>query len=115
MSDCLFCKIVAGVIPSEKVFENDKVLGFKDITPQAKVHALFIHKEHSRDINELVNDDPQQVTAIFEAINQYSRDQGLDNEGFRTVTNCGAKAGQSVFHTHFHVLSGSSFGNFGKI
>ena len=111
MSDnnCLFCKIVAGSIPSKKVFESDEVCGFVDITPQAKVHLLFIHKNHRPDIMETMK-SPEELVATFTAIATYCKQEGLDQEGFRIVNNCGEMAGQTVLHTHFHVLSGEGLG-----
>ena len=70
MSDCLFCKIISGEIPSEKVFENDKVLGFKDLHPQAKEHYLFVHKEHSKNINEM---EPEHIPAVYAAIKEFTQ------------------------------------------
>lgn len=113
MSDCIFCKIVSGDIPSEKVFESDKVLGFKDLHPQASEHYLFIHKEHTRDIQEMMSEDRQQVLEIFKAIKDFVSKQSTLKEGFRIVTNKGALGGQSVFHTHFHVLGGEQLRSFG--
>jgi histidine triad (HIT) family protein len=113
MSDCLFCKIVKGEIPSTKVFENDKVLGFVDIFPQAKIHLLFIHKTHTTDITQM-SASPESIGEVFQAITAYTKEQGLDQKGFRVVTNTGKLAGQTVFHTHFHVISGEHLGRFGS-
>ena len=113
MSDCLFCKIIKGDIPSEKVFENESVIGFKDIQPSAKEHYLFIHKEHSANVNELISEDPDQVIEIYEAIAEFTTEKGLDKTGFRVVTNVGPDAGQTVFHTHFHLLGGEKLKGFG--
>jgi len=110
MDDCLFCKMVAGEIPCEKVFESDKVLGFKDIYPQARTHLLFIHKEHTSNVNQMNGD---QLASIFDAIKSHT-EEGLVEAGFRVVTNFGANAGQTVFHTHFHVLGGEKLGGFGS-
>ncbi|MEA9356942.1 histidine triad nucleotide-binding protein [Bacteriovorax sp. PP10] len=112
-ADCLFCKIVEGKIPASKTFENDNVIGFVDIHPQAKIHLLFVHKTHTADINEL-SGDPKSLGEIFQAITEYTKAQGLDKNGFRVVTNLGKHAGQTVFHTHFHVLSGEHLGRFGS-
>jgi histidine triad (HIT) family protein len=113
MSDCLFCKIVKGDIPSTKVFENDSVIGFVDIFPQAKTHLLFIHKKHTADINQM-SSDPESIGQVFQAITSFTKEQGLDQKGFRVVTNTGKHAGQTVFHTHFHVLAGEQLGHFGR-
>ena len=114
MSDCIFCKIIKNEIPSTKVFENELVLGFKDLNPMAKVHNLFIHKDHTKNAIELTESDPKQLSDIFKAISSYTKESGHDESGFRIVTNIGADAGQTVFHTHFHVLGGERLGKFGS-
>lgn len=113
MSDCLFCKIVEGKIPSNKVFEDGNVIGFKDLHPQAAIHVLFVHKKHTQDINELCKNDPNQLVDLFNGIRIFSEQNGADKNGFRVVTNLGKHAGQTVFHTHLHVLAGESLGHFG--
>lgn len=112
-ADCLFCKIVEGKIPATKIFENDQVIGFVDIYPQAKTHLLFVHKNHTKDINEM-SQDPASIGQVYQAITEYTKAQGLDHDGFRVVTNLGKHAGQTVFHTHFHVVAGEQLGRFGK-
>lgn len=112
--DCIFCKIVEGKIPSQKIFENDQVIGFKDLRPQAAKHYLFIHRRHSRDVNDLMKNDPSQIGDLFSAMAKYSSDEGLEKNGFRVVTNLGPHAGQTVFHTHFHLLSGEQLSGFGS-
>lgn len=114
MSDCIFCKIVEGKIPSTKIFENEKVIGFKDLRPQAVIHHLFIHKKHTKNINDLSQNDPSQLAEMFEAMRLYSEQEGLTKDGFRVVTNLGPNAGQTVFHTHFHLLAGEPLGHFGS-
>lgn len=114
MNDCIFCKIVKGEIPSTKIFENETVIGFKDLRPQAAIHQLFIHKSHTKDINDLAKNDPQELSDVFNAIRTYTQTEGLDKNGFRVVTNLGPFAGQTVFHTHFHVLAGEPLGHFGS-
>lgn len=113
MSQCLFCKILKGEIPSKKVFENENVYGFVDIYPQAKTHLLFIHKNHTANVNEM-SENPLAIGEVYQAIATYTREQKMDVEGFRVVTNIGANAGQTVFHTHFHVLGGEKLGHFGS-
>lgn len=113
MSDCIFCKIVEGKIPSTKIFEDENVIGFKDLRPQAKIHQLFIHKKHTRDVNDLAKNDAKELSDIFNAIRHYTEQEGLTKVGFRVVTNLGPHAGQTVFHTHFHVLAGEPLGHFG--
>ena len=113
MNECLFCKIIKGDIPSTKVFENDKVLGFVDIFPQAKTHLIFIHKNHTANVNEMAL-DPKTIGEVYQGISEYTQNSGLDKEGFRVVTNLGKHGGQTVFHTHFHVVGGEALGRFGK-
>lgn len=110
--DCLFCKIVKGEIPSKKVYEDEKVIAFFDIHPQAKTHLLFIHKNHTKDINAMA-DDAKSIGEIFHAIKVYTEEKNLDQSGFRVVTNLGKNGGQTVHHTHFHVLAGEPLGPFG--
>ena len=114
--ECLFCKIIAGDIPCKKIFENDHVLGFKDINPLALEHYLFIHKTHTSDIIELVKENKEQLNEIFTAIYQYASEDNQDSlkKGFRIVTNQGRDGGQTVFHTHFHFLTGEQLGSFGS-
>lgn len=114
MSDCIFCKIVEGTIPSTKIFEDENVIGFKDLRPQAKIHQLFIHKKHTRDVNDLAKNDPKELSDVFNAIRHYTEKENLTKDGFRVVTNMGPNAGQTVFHTHFHVLAGEPLGHFGS-
>ena len=114
MSDCIFCKIADGTIPSTKIYEDEQVIGFKDLRPQAAIHQLFIHKRHTKDINDLAQNDPSQLADLFHGIRLYTEKEGLTREGFRVVTNLGAHAGQTVFHTHLHVLGGESLGHFGS-
>ncbi len=114
MSDCIFCKIVTGEIPSVKVHDDDKVIGFRDLRPQAEKHFLFIHRKHTKDISDMMTHDPDQIKDIFRAINHFAKLEGLDKNGFRVVTNQGAYAGQTVFHTHLHLLGGEPLGHFGS-
>ncbi|MBO5743738.1 MAG: histidine triad nucleotide-binding protein [Clostridia bacterium] len=110
MSDCLFCKIVAGEIPSDKVYEDDKVLAFNDIDPQAPVHFLVIPKEHIKSSAQITADNSHIVAHIFEVIAKIAADKGISENGFRVVTNCGKDGGQTVGHLHFHVLAGRNIG-----
>jgi len=114
MSDCLFCKIIKGEIPSDKIFENDKTYAFRDISPLAKEHYLFIHKNHTTNVNEIAQTSPQQLTDIYQAISEFTSGTDLEKNGFRVVTNVNAHAGQTVFHTHFHVLGGEQLKGFGS-
>ena len=105
MSDCLFCKIVAGEIPSTKVYEDDSVFAFRDIAPQAKTHILVIPKEHIASVAEINEANSAVISHIFEVIAKIARDEKLDG-GYRVVSNCGDDAGQTVHHLHFHILGG---------
>lgn len=111
--DCLFCKIIKGLIPSTKVYEDQKVLAFLDITPSAKIHILFIHKEHTANINAMALENPDSITDIFKAIRTYTKQENLDAKGFRVVVNTGPDSGQTVFHTHFHILAGERLASLG--
>lgn len=114
MPDCLFCKIFKREIPADVVYEDNNVLGFKDINPQAKTHLLFIHKTHSENINHMIRLSSSQLNQVFSAIEKYTNENGIEDKGFRLVTNVGAEAGQSVFHTHIHLLAGEKLGRFGS-
>ena len=105
MSNCLFCKIVAGEIPSTKVYEDELVLAFRDIAPQAPTHILVVPKTHIQDCNGITPDNSAVVARIFEVIPQIAKAEGLVN-GYRVVSNCGSDAGQTVSHLHFHILGG---------
>jgi len=109
MSDCLFCKIIAGEIPSTKVYEDDFVFAFRDIYPQAPVHILVVPKEHIVSAAELTSANSHLVAKCFEVISKIAMNEGLDN-GFRVITNSGSDGGQTVFHLHFHILGGKAFG-----
>ena len=103
--DCLFCKIIAGDIPSTKVYEDDLVYAFRDINPQAPTHILVIPKAHLASVNEVTTENSQVVAHIFAVIPQIAAAEKLTN-GYRVVSNCGADAGQTVHHLHFHILGG---------
>lgn len=105
MSDCLFCKIIAGEIPSGKVYEDDTVLAFRDIAPQAPTHILVVPKIHISGCDGICSENSAVVAHIFEVIPEIARAEGLDG-GYRVVSNCGPDAGQTVPHLHFHVLGG---------
>ena len=105
MSNCLFCKIVAGEIPSTKVYEDETVLAFRDIAPQAPTHILVIPKVHIASVAEINADNSGVVAHIFEVIAKVAEAEGLA-DGYRVVSNCGDHAGQTVHHLHFHILGG---------
>ena len=106
MADCLFCRIVAGGIPASIVFENDQVVAFKDITPRAPTHVLIIPRRHIASLNELAPEDDALVGGMVRTAAAIAKDQGLSERGYRTVFNCNADAGQTVFHIHLHLLGG---------
>lgn len=108
MSDCIFCKIIDGEIPCSKVYEDDKVLAFKDISPAAPVHVIIIPKEHIESVNDLNESNCDVVSHIFMVANKLVKELDIDKEGYRIVNNCGEKGGQSVMHLHFHLLGGRS-------
>lgn len=110
MNDCIFCKIINGDIPSNKVYEDEMVLAFKDNNPQMPVHILVIPKKHIESIAELKEEDEAIVGKIFTVINKIAHDLGIAKTGFRVISNCGEDAGQSVKHLHFHILAGEKMG-----
>lgn len=102
--DCLFCKIVAGEIPSTKIYEDEYVYAFADIDPKAPFHAIAIPKQHIASANEINNDNSALIAKVFEAIAVIAKEQNLEN-GYRVVNNCGEDGGQTVGHIHFHLLA----------
>ena len=105
MSNCLFCKIIAGEIPSSKVYEDDSILAFRDIAPMAPTHILVIPKAHIGSVAEITAENSAVISHIFEVIASIAKAEGLEN-GYRVVSNCGDDAGQTVHHLHFHILGG---------
>ena len=103
--DCIFCKIIAGEIPSSKVYEDESVYAFRDIQPQAPVHVLVVPKTHIASADEINGENADLVAKIFAAIPKIAAAEGLTN-GYRVITNCGEDGCQSVKHLHFHVLGG---------
>ena len=103
--DCIFCKIIAGEIPSAKVYEDESVYAFRDIQPQAPVHVLVVPKTHIASADGINGENAALVAKIFEAIPKIAKAEGLTN-GYRVITNCGEDGCQSVKHLHFHVLGG---------
>ena len=104
MSDCLFCKIVAGEIPSTKIYEDDSVYAFADIDPQAPFHAIIVPKEHIASAAEINENNSHLIAKIFEAVALIAKKENLA-DGFRVVNNCGKDGGQTVGHIHFHLLA----------
>lgn len=107
--DCIFCKIASGEIPATKVFEDDTVVAFNDLEPQAPTHILIIPKMHIASADEITAENSAVVAHIFEVAAKIAKDQGLTN-GYRIVNNCGADGGQTVKHLHFHLMGGRQFG-----
>lgn len=108
--DCLFCKIVAGDIPADIVYESDTAVAFRDINPQAPTHVLVIPRKHIATINDLAPDDDALVGSLYSVAREIAFAEGIADDGYRTVMNCNASAGQTVFHIHLHVLGGRSMG-----
>lgn len=106
MSDCLFCKIRDGEIPGDIVYENDNVMAFNDVNPQAPVHVLIIPKKHISTVNDLSQGDQQVMGELFFAARHIASEHGVSDDGYRLVVNCNQKAGQTVFHIHMHLLAG---------
>ena len=106
--DCVFCKIISGDIPSSKVYEDEWVVAFKDLEPQAPVHVLIVPKEHIASAAEITADDSFLIAKVFEAAAKIAKEMDL-KDGFRIVNNCGEKAGQTVMHIHFHMMAGREF------
>jgi len=106
MADCLFCKMVSGEIAPDIVFENEDVLAFRDMNPQAPLHVLVIPKTHIATVNDLTADDAALVGKLYLAAQQIAADEGVAEPGYRMVMNCNPEAGQSVYHIHLHVLGG---------
>ena len=111
MEDCLFCMIAEGKIPSKKLYEDDQVVAFYDINPQAKVHFLVVPKKHIQSAAALTEEDGALLGHIFAVIAKLAKEMGFA-DGYRVVTNVGELAGQTVKHIHFHVLSGKQLGSF---
>ena len=107
---CIFCKIVAGEIPSKKVYEDDLILAFYDIEPQAPVHIVIIPKEHIESANMITSENSKVIAHIFETIPKLAKELGVAESGYRVVNNCGADGGQTVPHIHFHLTGGRQFG-----
>ncbi|MFK8053272.1 MAG: HIT domain-containing protein [Woeseiaceae bacterium] len=107
MSDCIFCAIVDRKIPATIVFENDAVIGFKDLSPQAPVHVLFIPKQHFSTVNDLDDADAALAGQLLLAARAYAAEQGFADDGFRLVMNCNKHGGQTVYHMHLHLLAGA--------
>ncbi len=108
--DCIFCKIIAGDIPSTTVYEDELIKAFADISPQAPVHIIIIPKEHIASANDVTAENAKYVARIFEKIPEIAKEQGIAADGYRIINNCGTNGGQTVNHLHFHLLGGKNLG-----
>lgn len=113
-ADCLFCKIVAGDIPSTPVYETETTYAFRDISPQSRVHVLVVPREHHEDAGALAAVDPVLLAEVLNAGLEIVRQEGIEESGYRFVFNTGPDAGRTVFHAHLHVLGGEQLGLFGR-
>lgn len=109
MADCIFCKIIDGEIPSNKVYEDEYVVAFRDINPQTPVHILVLPRTHITGADMIDEANSVEVARVFEAIAKIAKQEDL-SDGFRVVNNCGENAGQTVKHLHFHILAGEKMG-----
>ncbi len=112
MQDCIFCKIVRKEIPSQIVYEDDRVLVFKDINPLAPVHFLIIPKEHLSNLLDIKEDNVDLIGHIHLVANKLARDAGIAEKGYRVVTNCNKEGGQIIFHLHYHLIGGEQLRDF---
>ena len=110
MEDCIFCKIIKGEIPSNKVYEDEEILAFRDINPAAPVHILVIPKKHISSLAEISKEDEAIIGRIYTIINEIAKQEGIFEKGFRVIVNCGKDSGQEVPHLHFHLLGGKKLG-----
>ena len=110
MEDCIFCKIKNKEIPSEIVYEDEKVIAFKDINPATPIHILVVPKKHIETLLDVSEEDNCLISYIFETINKIAKENDFAESGFRVIANCGRDSGQEVMHIHFHVLAGRKLG-----
>lgn len=110
MSDCIFCKIIKGEIPSAKVYEDEEIFAFNDINPAAPIHVLVIPKKHITSLATMEDGDEKIISKIYKVINQIAEEQGFKEKGYRVIVNCGKEGGQEVGHLHFHLLAGKQLG-----
>lgn len=108
-SECLFCRIVSGEVPAEIVRQTDRWVAFRDINPQAPTHVLIVPREHIDTLNDIGLDDASLIGELFLAAKEIADEEGISDDGYRTVINTNAGAGQSVFHVHLHLLGGRTF------
>lgn len=110
MDDCIFCKIIKREIPSSIVYEDNEIIAFRDVNPQAPIHILVIPKKHISSLVDLKEEDEMVVGRIYTVINKIAEQEGIDQKGFRVIVNCGEDGGQEVKHLHFHILGGKKLG-----
>lgn len=110
MEDCIFCKIIKGEVPSTKVYEDDEILAFRDISPVTPVHVLVIPKKHITSLVDLKPEDEAVIGRIYTVINKIAKQEGILEKGYRVIVNCGEDGGQVVKHVHFHLLGGKKLG-----
>lgn len=110
MDDCIFCKIIKREIPSSIVYEDNEIIAFRDVNPQAPIHILVIPKKHISSLVDLKEEDEIVVGKIYTVINKIAEQEGIDKKGFRVIVNCGEDGGQEVKHLHFHILGGRKLG-----
>ena len=110
MSECLFCGIVEDKIPANRVYQDESVVAFKDITPRAPVHLLIIPRKHIVSVSDIADADRVLIGQVFQVAARLAREHGIADSGYRVVVNSGPDAGQSVFHLHYHLLGGRSMG-----
>ncbi len=111
MEDCVFCKIINKEIPSDIVYEDEKVIAFKDINPATPIHILVIPKKHIATLLDVTEEDSILIAHIYQVINKIARENGFAENGFRIIANCGKDSGQEVMHIHFHILAGRKLGD----
>ncbi len=110
MEDCVFCKIIKGEIPSEKVYEDEQIVAFKDIDPAAPIHVLVIPKKHIATLLDIKEEDTALMGDMMQAVKKVAKILGIEENGFRLIVNCGKDSGQEVMHIHFHILAGMKMG-----
>ncbi len=110
MEECVFCKIIKREIPSNIVYEDDRVIAFYDVNPAAPIHILVVPKKHIETLLDVSEEDGDLISYIYKIINKIAKDEGFADNGFRVIANCGEDSGQEVKHIHFHVLAGKKLG-----
>ena len=111
--DCIFCKIIKGDIPTEKIYEDENVIAFNDINPKSPTHILVVPKKHVASLNDVQPDDMNMILHVFDAIKKIAAKQGVAEDGYRVIVNTNRASGQEVFHIHFHIMGGRQLGGMG--